>query len=128
MKTAKRILKYLLITLVGIIVWIAVVVLGTKKGYWHTPIAKDTNIESFIDASNIEIKNQFVGNFAMATINNGEIEVELFHTEGKSVDRNTVFQVASLSKWVSAVGIMKLVENGKLDLDVPVSTYLTRWQ
>ncbi|MDQ2771923.1 MAG: beta-lactamase family protein, partial [Bacteroidota bacterium] len=51
-----------------------------------------------------------------------------YHSAGKPTDRNTVFQVASLSKWISAVGVMKLVEAGKLDLDAPVSKYLTRWQ
>ena len=64
----------------------------------------------------------------MATLKEGVVEYEKFHSAGKPVDRNTVFQVSSLSKWISAFGIMKLVEDGKLDLDTPVSKYLTRWQ
>lgn len=40
---------------------------------------------------------------------------------------NSIFQVASISKSLTAWGIMKLVEAGKLDLDAPVDTYLTRW-
>jgi len=63
-----------------------------------------------------------------AIINNGKVEYEKFHTAGKKVNRNTVFQVASLSKWISAFGIMKLVEDGRLDLDKPVSNYLSRWK
>lgn len=43
-----------------------------------------------------------------------------------SVD--TAFQVASVSKTLTAWGIMKLVEQGRLDLDAPVSKYLTRWK
>lgn len=64
----------------------------------------------------------------MAVVKDGEVEYEKFYSSGKPVNRNTVFQVSSLSKWVSAVGIMKLVEDGKLDLEVPISKYLTRWQ
>jgi CubicO group peptidase (beta-lactamase class C family) len=64
----------------------------------------------------------------MATLKEGVVEFEKFHSAGKRVDRNTVFQVSSLSKWISAFGIMKLVEDGKLDLNAPVSKYLTRWQ
>jgi CubicO group peptidase (beta-lactamase class C family) len=41
---------------------------------------------------------------------------------------HTVFQVASLSKPVSAWVAMKLVEEGRLDLDAPVSRYLNRWR
>ena len=33
-----------------------------------------------------------------------------------------------MSKWVTAWGVLTLVEAGKLDLDKPVSTYLTRWK
>ena len=45
----------------------------------------------------------------------------------KPVTDQTVFQVASISKSVAAWGVMKLVEDGKVDLDAPVEKYLTRW-
>ncbi len=128
MKTFKRILKYLAITITALILWIFIIVSGTMNGWFHTPITKDSNTESYMNAVQEEINLQFVGNYAMAIIKEGKVETEKFHTAGKTVDRNTVFQVASLSKWVSAFGIMKLVEDGVLDLDAPVSTYLTRWQ
>lgn len=43
------------------------------------------------------------------------------------VSAQTVFQAASISKTVTAWGVMKLVEGGKLDLDAPAETYLRRW-
>ncbi len=46
----------------------------------------------------------------------------------RPVTPETVFGVASISKPVTAWGVMKLVEAGKLDLDAPVGRYLTRWQ
>ena len=84
--------------------------------------------QEFIDSVKLKISQEYVGNFAFAIFNNGSVEGEIFHSEGKQVDRNTVFQVASLSKWISAFGVMKLVEDGKLDLDIPISRYLTRWE
>ena len=46
---------------------------------------------------------------------------------GKPVRSDTVFQAASISKAVSAWGVMHLVEQGKLDLDAPAERYLTHW-
>ena len=47
---------------------------------------------------------------------------------GIPVTPDTIFQVASISKSVSAWGVMRLVETGKLVVDAPVGQYLTRWQ
>jgi CubicO group peptidase (beta-lactamase class C family) len=124
----KKILKYVLVTVVIMILWAVVVFLGTVNGWLHKPIAKQNTSQSFIKAIDQELDKQFTGNFAMAAFKDGIVEYEKFHSAGKPVDRNTVFQVASLSKWISAFGIMKLVEDGKLDPDAPVSKYLTRWQ
>lgn len=46
---------------------------------------------------------------------------------GRPIDSNTIFQVASCSKSVTAWGVMKLVEEGKLELDSPVEEYLKSW-
>ncbi|GAC19695.1 serine hydrolase [Paraglaciecola arctica] len=43
------------------------------------------------------------------------------------IDSNTAFSTASISKPVTATVVMMLAEQGKLNLDVPVSTYLKRW-
>jgi CubicO group peptidase (beta-lactamase class C family) len=39
----------------------------------------------------------------------------------------TGFSVGSISKAVTAWGVMRLVDQGKLELDAPVERYLTRW-
>ncbi len=46
---------------------------------------------------------------------------------GVAVTPDTVFRVGSISKSVTAWGVMRLVQQGKLDLDAPVERYLTRW-
>ena len=39
-------------------------------------------------------------------------------------NRDTMYRIASISKLITALGVMRLVEEGKLGLDVDVSTYL----
>lgn len=43
---------------------------------------------------------------------------------GVPVTTETVFEIGSVSKQMTAAGILLLVEDGKVKLDVPVSTYL----
>lgn len=47
---------------------------------------------------------------------------------GRPVDAETLFQAASISKFVSALASHRLAEQGKLDLDAPVSRYLRSWR
>jgi len=45
----------------------------------------------------------------------------------QTVTRETLFNIGSISKTHAAWGLLRLVEDGKLDLDAPVERYLTRW-
>lgn len=40
----------------------------------------------------------------------------------------TLFQAASISKTINSLGVLRLVEEGKLDLDVDINTYLKEWK
>jgi len=123
----KRVLKYFVSTIVIMLLFATAIVLETKNGWFYSAIAEKTETQNFVNEVKNVLKTEFAGNFAMAVISNGVVEKEVFNSFGKKVDRTSIFQVASLSKWVSAVGVMKLVEQGKLDLDEPISSYLTRW-
>jgi CubicO group peptidase (beta-lactamase class C family) len=66
---------------------------------------------------------------SIAIITNGKICYERAlgvtnMSTGKKVDRNSIFEAASLSKPVFAFFVMKMVENGELDLDKPLYQYL----
>ena len=39
-------------------------------------------------------------------------------------DENTCFRIASVTKWVTAIGLMTLYDDGRLDLDKDISYYL----
>ena len=43
------------------------------------------------------------------------------------VTTRTLFNIGSISKTVASWGLLRLVADGKLDLDAPVERYLTRW-
>ncbi|MDT0607036.1 serine hydrolase domain-containing protein [Croceitalea rosinachiae] len=124
----KRFFKYFALAIVSMAIYTVVVFLGTDKGWWYTPFTQKKAPIQFVASVQEELQKEFVGNMAITVFENGKLAEESFYSNGKEVDRNTVFQVASLSKFVSAIGVMRLVQEGNLDLDAPAVQYLTRWQ
>jgi CubicO group peptidase (beta-lactamase class C family) len=122
------IVRVLIWTLVALAVWAGVFVGGTIEGWWRTPIAPPGDAKAFLGAAIAEIDSKHRGNVAFVLLQRGAVAGDHFVSVSKPVDRDTRFQVASLSKWITAWGVMTLVEAGKLDLDKPVSNYLTRWK
>lgn len=121
-------LKTVLPALFLFFLWAILIVLGALNGWWRQPLTNSDKPGDFIQEAKKEIHSDFVGGIAMALIEDGVVYDEYLFSVDNSVNRNTAFQVASLSKWVSAWGVMALVEQGKLNLDQPISQYLTRWQ
>lgn len=69
---------------------------------------------------------------AVALVRNGEVVMLRGYgladrEQNKPVTATTVFNVGSISKTVTAWGIMRLVEQKKIGLDDPVERYLRRW-
>ena len=84
---------------------------------------------AFLSAAKQLIDSRNRGNVAFALIEHGVADpMSISCRSATRSDRETLFQVASLSKWITAWAVMTLVESGKVDLDAPVSRYLTRWQ
>ena len=120
-------LLLLLVAIVAMVLWAGLVFFGTLNGWGRKPLAPAENANAFMEAARKEIAAKHRGNAAFRLIENGKLHGEYFVSVGDPVDSETLFQVASLSKWISAWGIMTLAEAGKLDLDAPVATYLRRW-
>lgn len=119
--------KIALVTLV-ILVWSAFIAYGFIDGFLLRSISSKSTPEAFTRAVEAQIKDEYVGNFAMVLIENGKIAETHYYTTDQTVDKNTLFPVASISKWVTSFGVMKLVQKGKLDLDKPIDDYLSRWK
>ncbi len=124
----KRGLIWFTVTLVIIISWSIVNLVATTQGWFLNKIAQTGNYSEFVQSIKVEINNNYNGNAAMLLIAKGEVNATHHVSKGNQVTENSIFGVASLGKWVTAVAVMKLVEQGKLELDTPVSNYLTRWQ
>ena len=123
-----RTFKYITIIFLALLIWTAFIGYGFQDGFLLRPITSKNTSVAFIEATKEKMDEEFVGNFAMTLIENGNIANEYFYSIDQPVNENTVFPVASISKWVTSFGVLKLVEQGKLDLDKPVDDYLTRWQ
>ena len=69
---------------------------------------------------------------SIAAIRNGAIDwagaYGVSSLDGAPVNPETLFGAASISKPVTALGVLKLVEEGKIDLDAEVNRYLKRWK
>ncbi len=121
-------LKVAIATLVTLALWVGLVLVGVLHGWWREPIATPGDARAFVDAAIEIIEERNGGNVALVLLEAGEVFDEYYATSGDHVDRDTLFPAASMSKWIAAFGVMKLAEDGRVDLDRPVGDYLTRWQ
>lgn len=123
-----RCVRLILLLFVLLLCWGALVAVGTLNGWLRTPLAPEGDASGFAKSVASIIDRDNPGNAAFVLIENGIVVDEHFASRGKPVDRDTLFQVASLSKWLTAWGVLRLVDEGKIDLDAPVSRYTKRWQ
>lgn len=69
---------------------------------------------------------------SVALIHHGKVEwvgaYGVRQTGGPPVTTSTVFCVGSISKAVTAIGVLRLAQEGKIDLDRDVNAYLKRWK
>jgi len=123
-----RVVKLVAGAAVAVTAWLAFVVYSGLNGQWMSAVVATNNADGFAQYAGNALRQNNKGSSAFVLIEAGQI-VSQFHTSPEnSVDSNTVFAVASMSKWFAAYAMMKLVEDGRADLDVPISRYLTRWQ
>ncbi len=90
-------------------------------------VVEKGNADDFYEWAVGEINLKSKGNAALVLLEDGAVTQQFFVGSQDIVDENTLFSTASFSKWVTAMSVMSLVERNAVDLDAPVSTYLTRW-
>jgi len=68
---------------------------------------------------------------SIAVVHGGKIEwakgYGLTRADGTAVNPNTMFQAASITKSITAMAAVHLVEQGRLSLDAPIQTELKSW-
>lgn len=112
-----------------LVLWCGVVMGGALYGWWRAPLAPPGDAAAFMEAAAARMAAESPGKAALVLIEDGRVFDEAYVSlPGAHVDSDTVFSVASTSKWITAWGVMVLAERGDLDLDRPVGDYLTRWQ
>ncbi len=123
----KTLLWHAGVTVGVLLLWTVLAGLAWLEGWGRSRIAPAGDTRALMDALVHEVETTRKGNVALALIEGGFVHAEHMSSVGDPVDHDTAFQVASLSKWITAWGVMALVERGRVDLDAPVSRYLTRW-
>ncbi len=113
-------------------------VVGLEAYFFAAPSVTRGDVGSIekhlVDRINAAVENRKVGAAGLTLINRGEVSaVRGFGSADASGQKpvsteHTLFRVASVSKAVTAWGVMKLVEEGKIGLDEPIMPHLTRWR
>lgn len=79
-----------------------------------------------------EMQRLHVPGLSIAVIRGGKIAwakgYGVTHANGQPVTPQTLFQAASISKPVTAMAALKMVEAGQLELDADINTVLTTWK
>ncbi len=121
-------MRRVLVTAVAIVAWTAVAGIGALQGWWLRPIAPRGDARAFLQAATALARTQSKGNFALVLLRQGAVYAEQYAPSIDPVDKDTRFPLASMSKWFTVYAVLQLVQAGRLDLDAPISTYLTQWQ
>lgn len=95
--------------------------LGPMDPKWQIDLIQRMQASN-IPGVSFAVKNKGIAPVAMSFGSTG------YGPDAKSVNPRTLFQAASISKSLTAFGIMILVQQGKLSLDKDVNDYLISWK
>ena len=96
----------------------------------HVPTAPQANaaFEQLATLVTQKMAEYSVPGVAFGVLKNGQLTVRGFGVtnveDPQPLTTDTVFPIASISKTVTATAIMRLVEQGKLELDAPIRRYI----
>jgi CubicO group peptidase (beta-lactamase class C family) len=133
---------------VGILLWVGAGVLSPAIAQSSLDAAVESKIQDveYNIATAVVIKGQHgshvtlasrmaalhVPGISIAVIHNGKIEwargFGVTKLGGPPVNADTLFQAGSISKPLTALGVLHLVQSGRLSLDADVNRYLRTWK
>ncbi|MFS0873865.1 serine hydrolase domain-containing protein [Paenibacillus xylanilyticus] len=103
---------------------------------WSPDLSFAGNMDDFklhLDRKIPQLQQKYgVAGVAVGIVQNGKPAYILHYgyadkSRRTALNENTLFQAGSISKSLTAWGILHLIEEGKLSLDDPVEKFLTRW-
>jgi CubicO group peptidase (beta-lactamase class C family) len=108
----------------AVVVFIALILGINSFGQSNSNKELENNIDGLFES--YSYYNRFIGNVLISKDNHIIYQKSFGYADiagNKKNTKNSIFSIASLTKSFTAVGIMKLVEDGKLTLETPISTY-----
>ncbi len=102
--------------LVVVMIFLGLLLAGGLRLTYAQPDALDSYLEAQTAA------HRLPGLALAAVYADGSVDVR---TDGSGITSATRFRIGSLSKAMTAVAVLQLVEAGLIDLDAPIQTYLT---
>ena len=89
---------------------------------------EDAKFDALADLVTAKMREYHVPGVALGVLRDGRAEIRAFGVRNvddpQPVTNDTVFPLASISKTVTTTAVMRLVEDGKIDLHAPVRKYL----
>lgn len=94
--------------------------------------ASPTRFDAIVSLAQAKMREHRVPGVAIGIIDNGVVTIRGFGVTNVEdpipVTEHTIFPIASISKTFAATAVMRLVEQGKLDLKAPVRKYLPEFR
>lgn len=109
----------------------------------NTPEARQAAVEesliaqTWVDGHTFGLRERMrildIPGVSVAVIHNGQLDWAAGYgvrdeTSGLPVTTDTLFQAASISKPVSAIAVMRMVQEGTIELDTPIERYLNSFK
>jgi CubicO group peptidase (beta-lactamase class C family) len=101
---------------------------ATARPALHAQAGRDARFEALASLTEAKMKEYGVPGVALGIVHDGAVTIRGLGVTNVEdplpVTEHTVFPIASISKTFAATAVMRLVEQGKVDLRAPVRTYL----
>jgi len=95
-------------------------------------IAPDARFDAIVSLTEAKMKEHGIPGVALGIVSDGVVSIRGLGVTNVEdplpVTAHTVFPIASISKTFAATAMMRLVEQGKVDLRAPVRTYLPEFR